>query len=770
MRRDLALVAASALLAGCGSCDRGADPGEKDDRASAPDASVSGGPALGGVRSSIDAVGLDACTLGHRGVLLDLGDRSTRAIYGTHLATRRAPETVEREGGTWARFRERAASLEFLALDGDLAPTASGGAEDEASFVEARVRGGVAKSISVYLNGKPIGALRLVKDESHVVSIRANGDPFVPGRNELLLRFNGVPRASQGDVAAEIDWIHFGRGEPTPSYAAPTRGDVTSNATLGGVSRRSLLLSAPGFARCSGWLPRGGAVELHGGIFGNGEADVEVSALVDRRGAVVSKTTHLSGNDWHRIAFPLDELGGAAADAQGVLGAVKVEVVRASPGVRVLIGDPSVVPPPSPPVTPAPSGRGAVVVVLGTVQPKSIAPYGGALAVPALTELASRGLVFESHRTSSTYPNGALAAILTGQDARSVNVGDDGARLPQGVTTLADAARQAGIATAMFTANPMTSSAFGFERAWGTFIAHEPTEDAEATRVFDDAIAWIEAHRADRFLIVIHARGGHPPWEVSADELKNLGPANYAGGIDPRHGAELLSKARHVPPSLRFGDADRARAWALYGHAVAAHDAALGRLTNALRAVGRDADTTTFVTADVSVNDTVHVPFGDGEPPEEPVLGVPLIVRPAGGLPEARRVATATGDVDLARSVLASLALPAPPSFRGIDLFRTASGELPPAGRPLFAATGARYALRLGYFVLAGSERREELCDIVIEPACIADVRATHPLATEALTRILFGKMNEDPADPRPPREPAVIDAATAAALKAWGR
>ena len=95
---------------------------------------------------SIDAVALDTCSLGHRGVLLDLGDRSTRAIYGAHLATRREPETVEREGGTWARFRAHSASLEFLALDGDLGPDAP---EEEGSFVEARVRGGAAKSISV---------------------------------------------------------------------------------------------------------------------------------------------------------------------------------------------------------------------------------------------------------------------------------------------------------------------------------------------------------------------------------------------------------------------------------------------------------------------------------------------------------------------------------------------------------------------------------------------------------------------------------------------
>ena len=89
---------------------------------------------------------------------------------------------------------------------------------------------------------------------------------------------------------------------------------------------------------------------------------------------------------------------------------------------------------------------------MGNLQPKSLAPYAGALKVAEMSALASRGFVFESHRSSSTFANGAMAALLSGRPSRSVRVDDDGARLPRGITTIADAARQAGIATAMFTA------------------------------------------------------------------------------------------------------------------------------------------------------------------------------------------------------------------------------------------------------------------------------------------------------------------------------
>jgi arylsulfatase A-like enzyme len=768
-----AVVAAALLLSACNACNRGASGGSGNG-AGDPQTKVDAGASAGttdapGPASSIDVVGLEPCTLGHRGILLDLGDRSTRAIYGLHLAGRHEPETLEREGATWTRFRDRQASLEFVALPGDFGasePAADG--TEAGSYVEAHVRGGAAKSVSVYLNGKPVGAWPLVKGDSRVVVARAGGDLTVEGHNDLLLRFNGMPKAAAGEAPAEIDWIHIGRGDPLPNYAAPTRSDVSTNVTLSGVSRRALSFTPPGFARCSGWLPRGGTAEIFGGITGNGDADLKVSVLVDRSGAVTSKTLHVQGNTWERAELPLGELGRTPF---GALGALQFEVLRASSGVRVLVGDPAVRPPSPPPPLSPPRARSAVVVVMGSLQPKSLAPYGGALKVPELSALAGRGLVFENHRASSTLPNGAMAALLSGRASHDVGVDDDGAKLPQGVTTIADAARQAGIASAMFTANPMTSAAFGFDRGWGTFVAHGPQEDVPATKVFDEAVAWIEAHKGDRFMVVIHARGGHPPWDISADELKGLGPANYAGGIDPKHGAELLSKARHVPPAIRFGDADRARAWALYGHAVEAHDAALGRVVTALRAASREADTAIVVTSDFSVNETVHVPFGDGEAPEEPVLWIPLVVAP-GGSAEAKRVVLPTADLDLARSLLSALELPPSNSFAGTDLFRTAGGILPAGGRALLATVGPRYALRMGSIVLGGSDRREELCDVLIEPACIADVRATHPLATEALTRLLFGAMSaKDPkAAPLPAREPATIDAAAGAALKAWGR
>ncbi len=565
---------------------------------------------------AIDATTLDGCTLGHRGILLDLGDPASRARYGLHAANRPTLESLEREGGTWTRFREKGISLQFVAMErdfGDPAPPSSGQnsepSADNDSFVEARVRGGVAKSISVYLNGKPVGNWRIAKGATRIVSAKASSDLVFNGTNELLLRFNGVPRAQVGEAYAEIDWIHIGRGEPSPNYAAPTRSDVTTNATLGGVARRALSLQAPGFVRCTGWIPKGGTAQAFAGIAGSGNAELRLSVFGDRGEKVGESTLLARAGTWEKGELPLGDVGGAAP---GTVGAFEVEVVRASPGARVLVGDPALLAASSPPPPSMPHGRGVILVVLGNLQPKSLALYGGALPLPELGALAARGAIFESHRATSTLSNAALAAMISGRPGRAIALNDFDAKLPHDVTTVADVARQAGAVSAMFTGNPLTSAAFGFDRGWGTFVYHGPEEDVLATRVFDDASDWIEAHKADRFLVVIHARGGHPPWDITAEELKNLEPQGYAGGIDPKHAAELLSKARHVPPAIRFGDTDRVRVWALYSHAVTAQDAALGKLMTNLRKAGRDGDTAVFITGDVGVDETAHVPFGEG--------------------------------------------------------------------------------------------------------------------------------------------------------------
>jgi hypothetical protein len=539
------------------------------------------------------------------------------------------------------------------------------------------------------------------------------------------------------------------------------------SATLLGTARRALSLRPRSSVRCAGFIPAGGRFEATLGLLGPGTGDAEVRLVRDRVPPAVLGSVHLTDNDaaGKAVSFPIGDVG----NASGTLGAIELHNVKSAPGVRVLFGDPKVLLERATASDRPLPARGVVLVVLGDMATRSLEMYGGARAMPALHRLAKRGIVFEANRATTSLEGGAFASMLTGLLPREHGVDDADARLPASITTIAEAARQAGITTALFTAAPTTGAPFGFDRGWSTFETLGPTDGAPAVSLLDRAAVWIGLHQGERFLVVVHARGGHPPWDVTSDQLKTLEPQNYTGGLDARHAAELLARASASPGSLRFGDADRARAWAMYDLAIAAHDAAIGRLETAVEAAGRRSDTALVVTGDVGVDETARVPFAQTGSVAEDSLWTPLVVDLPGGEYAGTRVATPTAGQDLARTILGALGLSAPVGFGGIDLIDLAAGRLPTFARPLMATLGDRFALRWGTLVDDGVRDREtRLCDLSLEPACVSDVRASYPLAASILHSATFDMLVSSGA--RLPREPVTIDPATAAALKAWGR
>lgn len=713
----------------------------------------------------------ELCSFGHRGILLDLGDRSTR----THVsrAGRGAADidVRERDGASWLLVRERMLSLTFVSSDEIAA--------DAGVVIEARMRGALAKSVSVHLDGKAIGKLSLAKGEAKTVSIVAPASVVSRGEHELRLGFNGGPRTAHEDLA-EIDWVRVGPNDGGDPYAAPTRSDAVATVAVGGVAKRSVLLRAPGFARCEGYVPAGATLETSLGVTG-GRAEAEVRVVVDRQEPRVVGRFQLGGEEdpaWKPVTLPLGDVGTIAS--------VELVAKSSTKGARVLFADPRIVAPRAAEIPKKEAAsRGVVVVILGTTSPRSLSTYGGSVASPELDRLATSGVVFDAHRATTSYANGSVASLLTGLPAQVHEVESPDAKLDARTLTIAEAARQAGVVTAMFTANPTTSAPFGFGRGWETFTARFPNAHEPATIVFDDAARWLDDHRQDRFLIVVHARGGHPPWDVTDDELRDLPPTDYAGALEPKHAGDALAKAKRAGGARLFADADRERAFALHGRAVAAHDAALGRLVEHVKALGRDADTTWIVTGDVGFDPSVHVPFLEDDALDEAALAIPLVVdAPGSSTGGSKHVTVPTSTMDLAKTVLDAFGLPPPTSMRGESIWALGQG---PYGdmRPMLATSRTRYAMRWAGFVVLGAKGREgKFCSLSIEPDCISDIGPVHPFALDALrTQISLETSPGSPGNtatrPAPPPGPAAatplpsedeLDPDTARALRAWGR
>jgi hypothetical protein len=78
--------------------------------------------------------------------------------------------------------------------------------------------------------------------------------------------------------------------------------------------------------------------------------------------------------------------------------------------------------------------------------------------------------------------------------------------------------------------------------------------------------------------------------------------------------------------------------------------------------------------------------------------------------------------------------------------------------------------VRWGQFVLLGNRDRElRMCDLSLDVACVADVRATTPLALEPIHRWAVDALAQPIPTPFP-REPVVLDDHATAALVRWGR
>ncbi|MDP9035909.1 MAG: sulfatase-like hydrolase/transferase, partial [Myxococcota bacterium] len=744
---SLLLLAGFSLASGCSRNG----PADAISTPVAPTASPSDA-ALAPPRVVLDIVrDLDACALGHRGVLLDFGDATLQDDLSPGTFGHDDDEVVEHEGATWLRVRSRSLTTSFYW------PSAASESSDGTVFVEGRVRGVIARTVAVAIDGKPVGNWTLDRDGARSSTTRSSSPmTLVPGGHELSLRFVGGPRTSK-DALAEIDWAHIGTGDRAETYAAPTRAEVLLDAALGGRSLRALSLHAPGFVRCSGWLPSNATLEVSLATAGGGDAEVEARVLRDRHPPVVLGAAEIVGGaaGWTLWSVPISGLEG-----EGALAAIEILIKRAAKGTRVLLGEPRIVLANSTAVAPPARARSAVVVVLGSTSAKRLAPWGGEHRVPELARLASSGTTFTANRASSSLASAVVASALTGLSPRAHGLEDLDARLPKGPTTLQDACRQGGIETAMFTANPTTGVAFGFGRGWDLFVAHDPLEDVPSRRVFEDAAAFIESKKDKRFLVVVHARGGHPPWDIAPEELRSLPPHGYFGMIEPRRAAEALAKARRR--GGRFKEEDGVRAWALYDHAIDAEDEALGTLLGALRAIGREDDTLIIVTGDVGTNEAPPVPFVETKALDEPLLATPLVVRfppsPLGSTPtealSGKRVDAPSSTVDLARTVLAALDLMPPASFEGVDLSRLAQGAVMPPERPLMATNGDRFAVRWGSYVLQGAHHRElRMCDLSLDPTCVADIRGTSPLALEPVRRLALRALG--PSASAWPRESA---------------
>lgn len=421
---------------------------------------------------------------------------------------------------------------------------------------------------------------------------------------------------------------------------------------------------------------------------------------------------------------------------------------------------------------------------------------GCEVPTPNLDRLANGGVRCTSGYVAAPYCSPSRAGFLTGRAPTrfghefNPHVGDE-ARLglPLDQTTVADALRGAGYATALFgkwhqgfspAHHPQSrgfDAFFGFLVGGHNFLLHRDAEpvfgsahshdliyrgrevqklDGYTTDLFtDEALAFMEQQAARPWFVCLAYNAVHTPLEI-------------APKFEARLPASVTDPDRRGYLSLLLG-----------------LDDAVGRVLEHLRRTGRERDTLVAFFSDnggagrkpyLAYNTGRNTPLrGDKGQTLEGGIRVPFFLRWPGRLPAGATFDAPVSALDLLPTACAAAGAPVPAGVEGVNLLPHLTGAAQAAPHPaLFWRFGPQKAVRKGRWKLvdwrdfeAKTSSGWQLYDLDRDPAEQHDLAARHPDVVAELrgewerwdagnvAPLWHGSPNEDPTAPARPRAKA---------------
>ena len=363
---------------------------------------------------------------------------------------------------------------------------------------------------------------------------------------------------------------------------------------------------------------------------------------------------------------------------------------------------------------PAPPARPSLLLItIDTLRADRVGAYGAAnAATPALDALAARGVRFDQTQTPVPLTGPSHATILTGQYPPTHGVrGNVVFTLDDKHPTLATLLKRRGYRTGAFVGAYPVAAAFGFGQGFDTFDEefHETSPgdqgaERRANEVADAAGRWLASTPADTpFFAWLHFYDPHAPYS---------------------------------PPSPY----PRAFAGRPYEGEIAFTDAQIGRVLDALRASGRDANTVVMALADHGEGLGEHGEATHAVLTYQSTMRVPFIV--AGpGVPAAHAIRTRVATIDVLPTALGLLGLEADRSLLGRDLRPLMNGRGvatdPFYQESLFGRLNCHWATLRGwvtddYKLITGAS--PELYNLADDPGELKNLAASDPDRVKRMT------------------------------------
>lgn len=413
----------------------------------------------------------------------------------------------------------------------------------------------------------------------------------------------------------------------------------------------------------------------------------------------------------------------------------------------------------------SPDDRLSVVLVsIDTLRADHLSCYGyDRPTSPTIDRFATEGLLFEQCVNTG---GGTLPVHLSMLTSLSPTVHgvfpDNGRALSEGHTTLAEALRDDGYATAAFVDGGYLSGNFGFTQGFDLYFDRNYKgvigkiesyfDDGGLAELLPRALAWLRRHRDRPFFLFLHTYDTHSavtrlPYESPPPFLDRFVASGYSGSFDGcrsgRCASELLlwhnqaRRERALGPDELFTTGEMEYMVALYDGAIAYVDHEFGRLLMALEEFGVAQRTLVVLTSDHGEEFLEHGLLLHDQNYEE-VARVPLILRFPNRSHAGRRVADLVSTLDLLPSILDATGLPPLPQAMGGSLLPLASN--PSAARferPVFIVGGQEKLRTREWSLLADYNQPLELYSLTDDPTEQVNRIAERPeLAADLFSRL----------------------------------
>jgi choline-sulfatase len=707
----------------------------------------------------------------HGGLFIDFGTPARMKYTVGHWKTGWGKDDVE--GDTTFTIANSNSGRVYLPLSGP-----------EPLTLRFRLRPLGTSTVQPFLNNTALPIVRLDKGPGFAeYDVAVPADVAHAGENNLLLRFGGTKKVGDEEVAVAIDSLRVVAASHAPAAVVPDASDeampfysgLLQDLAVEGQKRKAITVSAPTTLSYYIEVPKNAKLSMRVGS-PDAKAD-KVRALV-RVTSETGKSTLLWRGQlsagWQDQVLSLEPWAASV---------VKLELIAEGKGI-VGFSSPSILVKEAPLAQAKSQAKSVIVLLIDTMRADHLHAYNKNTRVrtPNMDSFAAEGAVFDAAQAPENWTKPSVASVLTGLYPASHGTKGSESRLSDKALMVSEAFKQAGFTTATFLANGYVSDKFGFNQGWDhyrNYIRENKSTTAES--VFRDAGNWIEAHKDQRFFVYVQTIDPHVPYDPPAEFLNMYQTEPYTGSIRPRLTADMLEKAKTVPPKLTFNDRDRQYLEDLYDGEVSYHDKFFGVFIERLKKLGLYDQVMFVVTADHGEEFYDHGSYGHGHTVYQELLHVPFIARFAGTVP-ARHIQETVSTVDVTPTALAAAGVPVPDVMEGRDRMPHMLGALPPGPAAAFSDfLDDRRAIRAGRWKLILRGLNATLFDLKNDPHELEELdQKAHPIAMR-YCRILLGQFlgardRGDWLSANPKRssvdlksEAADMDDATKAGLKALG-